>query len=117
MLSAPGAQQLRADADAEERLAASSHRAVQSVDHARDSVQTAPAIGESADARKNDMIGVENVVWTRGHQHVWIQARLARCAFKRLLRRMQISGAVVNDRDRHDVYPYNAPLVEGTRSA
>ena len=66
MLETAGREQLRADADPEERLAAPAHRLFQRLDHAGDMVEPAPAVGEGADARQHDVLGRKHVVWPRG---------------------------------------------------
>ncbi len=65
MLEAAGREQLRADADAEERLAALAHGFFQGLDHAGHPVEPAPAVGEGADARQHDVVGRENVLGPR----------------------------------------------------
>ena len=58
--------QLRADTDAEKRPPPLADRLVHRLDHARDAVEAATAIGESADAGKHHMVGGEHVLGARG---------------------------------------------------
>ena len=57
-LAAALRHQLHADADAEKRPAATHHRLVQRLFHAGHRGEAAPAIGEGADARQHDAVGV-----------------------------------------------------------
>ena len=58
------------------------HRALQGIDHARHAIEAGPAVGEGADARQYDAIGVGHFARARRHQHAVIHARLARGASK-----------------------------------
>ncbi len=93
--------QLHADADAEERPAAAAHRLFQRLDHAGNGVEPAPAIGEGADAGQNDVLGARDVLRAPGHLDFAREARFARGALERLVGRVQIARAVVDDRDAH----------------
>jgi hypothetical protein len=50
--------ELEPDADAEEGFAAHPHRLFEGFDHAGDAGEPVPAIGEGADARQKDALGV-----------------------------------------------------------
>ena len=112
MLQAAGRKQLRPDADAEERFALSPHRLFKSLDHARDPIEAAPAIGESADAGQHDPLGSQNVLRPGSDVDPVRKSHLARGPLERLSRGMQVARAVIDDCDGH-----SAPLVDGTRSA
>ncbi len=101
VFEAAGREQLRPDADAEERLALLPHRLRQRLDHAGDGVEAAPAVGEGADARQHDVSGGEHVLGVRRDLHRAVEPSLARGALEGLVRRVQISRAVVDDGDGH----------------
>ena len=93
--------ELHADANAEERLAAFDHLALQRLDHARHAVESGPAIGEGAHARQHDAIGAGNLARAGGDQHAVVRARFACSAFEGFRGGAEIAGAVVDDGDGH----------------
>ncbi len=61
MLAADIGEQLHADADAQEGSAAFDNGAPQRLAHAGQSVETAATVGESADPRQDNVVGLVNV--------------------------------------------------------
>ena len=104
MLEAARGEQLHADADAEERPAFFAHGVRQSLDHAGDGVEAALAIGEGADARQHDAVGIGDDIGIGGEEDGGAGA-LAGRALQCLGRRMQVARTVVDDRDAHAAPP------------
>ena len=98
-------QQLHADADAEERPALLAHRLLERGDHAVDRIETAAAIGKGADAGKHDAVGGGHHIRIAGHDDRLVEAGFVRRALERLGGRVQIAGAVVDDRNAHRSAP------------
>ena len=73
-------QQLHADADAEERPAFAAHRFLERRDHAGDGVETAPAIGEGADAGQHHPVGRRHDRRIVRHHDRLSQAGISRAA-------------------------------------
>src|SRR5262249_4289958 len=90
-----------ADTKAEEGPAFAAHAFFERLDHALDRIKTAPAIGERADARKHDAIGAAHRLGIARDQDRLLAAGFARRALERLGGRMQIAGAVIDDRHCH----------------
>src|SRR5262245_2089082 len=111
--------ELHADTDAEERTAALVHPLVERIDHAVDGVETAPAIGEGADAGQYDAVGARYRVRTAGHHDRLRDAGFARRALERLGGRMQIAGAIVDNGNGHRWAPGcgNRPMTSGVADA
>ncbi len=84
VLHAARRHELHADADAEERLAALDHLALQGIDHAGHAVQPGAAIGERADARQHDAVGRRHGAGIGGHHDTLVRAGLAGGAFEGL---------------------------------
>jgi hypothetical protein len=82
---------LHADADAEERPTLVAHTPFERIDHARDYIQSAPAIGECADSGQHNPISARNHVRiARNHDCLLVPA-FASGALKSLRGRMQIA--------------------------
>ena len=105
MLEAARREQLRADANPQKRPPSLAHRLFQRLDHAGDAVEAAPAIGESADPGKHDMLSGEHVFGARGDFDLAAHAGLARGALEGLPRRVQIARAIIDDGDAHRMSP------------
>src|SRR5580704_15295145 len=105
-------QELHADANAEERLASLAHRLVQRPDHAVHRVEAAPAIGEGADTRQHDTVRLRHHRRIVGHHDGLTEAGLVRGAFECFCGRVQVTGAVVDDRHAHRRAPGsgNSPI-------
>src|SRR3984885_8743007 len=91
--------ELRANANAQEGPASLAHCLLHRLNHARNAVEPAAAVGKCADARQNNMVRGENIFRPRSDLDLAAQAGLARGALKGFLRRMQITGAVVDNGD------------------
>src|SRR6202050_4929296 len=91
--------ELCADTYAQEWTAALAHRLLHRLNHAGNAVKPTATVGKCANARQNDMIGGEHILRPRGDLHLAAQAGLASRALERLLRRVQIAGAIVDDGD------------------
>ncbi len=126
--------QLHADADAQERPARADHHLVQRFKHARQCGQAGLAIGEGADSRQNDAFGPAHRFGVAGDHDPGVHLALARRPLERLGGGAQISGTVIDDRDRTHArlrrgpvqpspppvpppIPPIVPLVEGTAPA
>ncbi len=59
--------ELKADADAEKRLPACLHRLFKGFDHAGNTDQALAAIGEGADARQHDALGLAHILGLGRH--------------------------------------------------
>ena len=70
--------------------------------HAGDLPQPLAAIGKSPDTGQNQVTGRGDVSRVRGHRNVHIQGVFAAGALKRLRGRAQITGSIINNRDRHN---------------
>ena len=103
VLDAARGHELHADADAEEGLAALDHRALQGVDHARHAVEAGAAVGEGADARQHDAVGVGHLARVRRHQHAIVRAGLARGALEGFRGGAEVARSVVDDGDGHRI--------------
>ena len=97
--------QLHADANAEKRLRPAAYALIQCIDHARNSVEPAPAIGKGADAGQHHAVRARDLRRIAGDHDGLIVPALARGAFEGLRRRVQIAGAVVDDGDAHRPLP------------
>ena len=71
------------------------------LNHAGYAVEASPTVGERANARSTYSFSGEHVLGTRGDDDLAVRSGLARCALKRLPRRVQIARTIVNDRDAH----------------
>ena len=121
VLDAARGHELHADADAEEGLAALDHLALQGIDHAGHAIEAGAAVGEGADARQHDAVGVGDVARARRHQHAIVHARLARGAFEGFCGGAEVARSVIDDGDGHR-WRYKegvqrTPLVLGTAAA
>src|SRR5580692_225925 len=105
-------QQLHADADAEERPALLPHRLVQRSDHAIHRVEAAPAIGKGAYTRQHDTVRLRHHRGIVGHHDGLAEAGLVRGALERFCSRVQVTGAVIDDRHAHRRAPGsgNSPI-------
>src|ERR1700727_446050 len=99
MFEAARGHELRAHANTEEGPASLAHCLLHRLNHARNAVEPAAAVGKCADARQNNMVRGENIFRPRSDLDLAAQAGLARGALKGFLRRMQITGAVVDNGD------------------
>ena len=112
--------QLHADADAEERPAAAAHGLLQRLDHAGHGVEPGAAVGEGADARQHDAVGREHRVGIAGDDDRHRRRPASRAArSKRLVGRVQVARAVVDDGDGHRPPPAsgNRPMTGWGRKA
>ena len=75
------------------------HRLVQRLDHAGHRIEAVAAIGEGADARQHHAVGAAHRVGIAGDHDRLVEPALARGALERLGGRVQIAGAVIDDRD------------------
>jgi hypothetical protein len=84
--------QLKAEADAEDRLALVFHHSGERLDQAA-FVQVAHAVAECADARQDQLVGFGQLRGVRGHDGFAAEAA------HRRFHRGQIAEAVINDAD------------------
>src|SRR3569833_479662 len=101
VLLAAGRHQLHADTDAEEWSRLVAHRFRHGFTHAIVGVDSAPAIGEGAVPGLHDAIGAIDRIRIARHHDLLRLFHAARGAFEGLGRRMQIAGAIIDDRDSH----------------
>src|SRR4051812_31241987 len=93
--------ELHANANPQERAGTRAHAVIERLDHAADGIETAPAIGEGADAGQHHTVGPPDLFRVRRHHDRLVQSFLTRGAFERLGRRVQIARAVIDDRHAH----------------
>src|SRR5262249_11826467 len=93
--------ELHADANAEERSAAPAHAVVERLDHAADSIEPTPAIGEGAHARQHHALGAGDLLGIARHHDRLRQPFLACGALERFRCRVQIARPVIDDGDGH----------------
>ena len=83
--------QLHTDTNAEKRPSVLPHALLEGVDHARNFVEPAAAIGECADAGQHDAISARYRIGIARHCNWLFVSALTRGAFESLRRRMQIA--------------------------
>ncbi len=105
MLEAARGEQLHADADAEERPAAFVDALVDRLDHPVDGIEMPPAVGEGAVARQHDPVGARHHIGVGRDCDRLARPALADRILERLLGRVEVAGAVVDDRDAHGAAP------------
>src|SRR5262249_17619359 len=93
--------ELHADANAEERPAATTHAVIECLHHPFDGIEPAPTIGKRADAWQHHAIGASDLLGIARHHNRLCQSFLARGALERLCRRVQIARPVIDDGDAH----------------
>ncbi len=93
--------QLHADANAEKGATLLAHALFQRVHHSRHGLKPAAAIGKCADAGQHDALGARHSFGIAGDFDFGGDACFPRGAFERLVRRVQIAGAIIDDGDAH----------------
>ena len=78
-------------------------------------VEAAPAVGEGADAGQHHPVGRGHDAWIVRHHDRLLQAGILRRALECLGRRVEITGAVIDDGDAHRLAPGsgNKPMTSG----
>ncbi len=105
------------DADAEKGPALLPDDLFQSLDHAGDRIQAAPAIRKRADAGQHDMVGAPHVVGIGCHLDAGVQSRLAHGPLEGLVRGMQIARPIVDNGDLHRLGSGNEPITPSSPRA
>ncbi len=105
LFMAIGRHQLHADADAEERHAARNDALLHRVAHAAHGAEPVHAIGEGADARQDDAVGLAHDVWIVADDDIGVGPDRPDRALEGFCCRAQIARAIVDDRDRAAHFP------------
>src|SRR5262245_12597810 len=93
--------QLHSDADAEEGPAIFSYALLKGIDHTRNFVEPAAAIGECANAGQHNTLSARECVRITGDGDRLFEAAFTRRAFEGQIGRVQIARPVIDDSNAH----------------